>query len=254
MEIPNEAIGGIALIGWYFVVSIGAAGCLRKAARPVWKAFVPVVNAIEICRLAGLSGWFVLCVFVPFANLFVPLYVALKLAQGFGTSDVFGIALGLSGFLLLPVLGFGRREIQCSDVAKPASDELIERIGCKATLPPMLVATVIHDDDGINDKRRRESRTRMIVLSAAYGCGLLMVPGLLIVGTMAFGGATPDQVARAGAVAITTCLVPMSLLMALVGGWILHARKKYAVATALVLLPIVNVVGVVGSLVWVFAA
>ena len=212
---------------------------------------LPIINAIEVCRLAGLSGWLVLSVLVPFANLFVPLYVALKLSQRFGTSDVFGVALGLTGFLLLPWLGFGPREIQSPSVSV---DSRAEPTSSEATAPIMpLVAVIQRDEETDEQLRRRESRTRMIVLSAAYGCGLLSLPGLLIVGMMAFGGATQDQVARAGAVAITTFAIPISLLVAMVGGWILHSRKKYTVATTLVLLPIANVVALVGSLVWVFA-
>ena len=245
MALSDETLGGIFLGVWYLIVCVGIGICLHKANRQAWKGFVPIINAIELCRLAGLSGWLVLSCFVPIANLFVPIYVALKVAQRFGASDLVGIALGLSGFTLLPILGHNRWQYQSDERfsrSTASTNKFSDVNTVSAGQPPIRIES--------NDERRA-SRIRMIVLTLFYSFSLLCIPGMMIIGAMAFGGATPAQVEQAGPVVGLFCLTPLSLLIALVGGWILHAREEYRAATSLVALPLLNALGVFFGFIWV---
>ena len=247
METTDETLGGLLMLVWYTVVCIGIAICLKKSDRPVWKAFVPVLNAVEVCRMAGLSGWLVMSVFVPIANLFVPFYVGMKLSQRFGASDATGILLGFSGFSLLPVFGLSRWQYQVAvEDHQIASTSLLSDARSPYASSQSLISEKPKD-------QHQESRTRMIVLSLFYGFGLLCIPGALIVGTMAFGGATQAQVDDAGPVVGLLCLTPVSLLTALIGGWILHSRRRYSAATSLVALPVLNALAAFAGFIWVLA-
>ena len=101
MELADETVGGIVVVVWYMVVCIGTAMCLKKSGRPAWRGFVPVLNAVELCHVAGLSGWFVLSVFVPIVNLFVPVYVAFETGRTFRS---IGIRWNRSGIVRIWVI------------------------------------------------------------------------------------------------------------------------------------------------------
>ena len=250
MQLSDDQVGGFVVLVWYVIVSTGAAVCFRKAGQPALTAFIPVVNAVQVCRLAGLSGAWVLAVFVPILNLFGPLYVVMKLSRRFGHSEFRGVVVWLSGFTLLPILAVGADDTRLplpdtSDVANP-----VQHRTASPFAPPGTAAAV---QQRPADTQHRNSRLRMIALSCFYGFGLLCVPGLLIIGTMSFGGATQKQVDDAGLVAGLMCLTPVSLLIAFAGGWILHARQCYSAASLLVALPILNGIAVCAGFVWVFS-
>lgn len=244
MQLTDDQIGGLVILVWYIIVSVGAAMCLRKAGLPIWKGFVPFVNAVEICRLAGLSGMFVLTVFVPLLNLFVPLNVAMKLARRFGHSEGLGVVVWLSGFTLLPLLATGSRDGHAIDRSAGSESNPYDP-GFAAS--PFVAARQTHSADD----RHVNSRIRMIVLSVGYGFALMCVPGMMIVGTMAFGGATQDQIKQAEVVLGLFALTPISILAALIGGWILHKQRNYKAASSLVALPVLNALAVFVSFVWV---
>ena len=251
--LSDETIGGIAMLLWYVLFSCGAFVCLRKAERNAWHGFVPVLNGIQLLRLVGLSGWWALAVFVPIANLLLPFYMGLKLAQRFNASDGMGVLLGFSGLSLLPLLALDRWPYLVQ-LESPEEFDDLEFIDCdshKASpydAPRYASASQVESSSAV-----RSSRIRMIVLSIFYGFGLLCIPGLMIIGTMAFGGATQQQIDNAGLVAGLFCLTPISLLIALIGGWILHVRRRYAAASSLVVLPILNGLAVCASFVWVLS-
>ena len=58
-------------------------------------------------KIAGKPGWWVVLLFVPFANLVVAILMNIGLARNFGRSDGFAIGLMFLPYIFLPVLGFG---------------------------------------------------------------------------------------------------------------------------------------------------
>ncbi len=235
----NEDVQAIVIMAiWYAIVCVGIAGVFRKAQRPLWKAFVPMENASELCRVAGVSGWWVAATFVPILNFVAALYVALQLAQRFGYSEVVGILLVFSGFTLLPIIGFGRALYQrTTPISLPSPDSGHLSAG----------APEFRSVTWSSGSAHRESRLRMTVLSCVYGLALLCVPGLLIVGTMAFGGITSSQKSAAELCLVALALTPVSLLIALVGGWLFHRRHQYRAAIALAILPVLNLIGFIAG-------
>ena len=161
-------------------------------------------------------------------NLAVTIYVALKFAQRFEAPDSLGVALGLTGFGLLPAIGLGKYEYLPMRPANTGS-------------PPNVQGTVTTEERPPDHDRER--RTVMIFLSIMYGLALLSVPGFLVIGTMAFAGTSPNQ--RFGAtVSITSILLsPVSIIIALAGGWVLHKRGHQKLAVSLAILPMLHVVG-----------
>lgn len=68
-------IGGLSMMGMF-----------KKAGRKTWEAFIPVYSTVVLFRIAGMSGWLVLLLLVPVANLVVLIFLAINLAKVFGQS------------------------------------------------------------------------------------------------------------------------------------------------------------------------
>lgn len=242
MQNPEDVIAGLLLIAWFFAVHAGMAVVLKKVGRPMWFAVVPGLNMYEMCRAARVSGLWALAVFVPLANFGACFYVAIKLAERFGASDWFGIALGSTGFGALPLLAFiGHPATDHATVDHDLEflpDESVDTLSKRiqhGSYPPAM------NPPQHSNAPRRAALVGMIVLSMTYGLCLLCVPGLMIVGVMAFDGVsqiTPAMEMVIGLVA----LVPVSILAAWVGGWVLYYKEQYRWALGLSGLPLVNTV------------
>lgn len=68
-------IGGLSMMGMF-----------KKAGRKSWEAFIPVYSTVVLFRIAGMSGWMVLLLLVPVANLVALIFLAINLAKVFGQS------------------------------------------------------------------------------------------------------------------------------------------------------------------------
>ena len=91
------------IAGWF--------GLFRKAGQPRWAALVPVYNIyVLVVHVAGLSRlWFVL-IMLPPMNLIASILVNVEVAKRFGRTETFGVGMSVFGFVLYPLLGFGRAE------------------------------------------------------------------------------------------------------------------------------------------------
>ncbi|MCK5840769.1 MAG: signal peptidase I [Candidatus Sabulitectum sp.] len=78
-----------------------------KAGEEGWIALIPIYNAVVMMKIAGKPGWWVLLLFVPFANIVVAILMNIGLARNFGRSDGFAIGLIFFPYIFLAVLGFG---------------------------------------------------------------------------------------------------------------------------------------------------
>lgn len=76
----------------------------KKAGRPGWLALIPIYNFVVLCRICGLSGWFVLLLLIPIANLVFVIVLSAKLAKAFGKGTGYVIGLIFLGFAFLPAL------------------------------------------------------------------------------------------------------------------------------------------------------
>jgi hypothetical protein len=98
-------IGYLALIA-LFVVALWK--IFRKAGQPGWKAIVPVYNAVIACRIAGLSGWYVLLFPIPIVQIFAAIYLYYRLGKAFDKSTAFILGLIFLQPIFLVMLAFDK--------------------------------------------------------------------------------------------------------------------------------------------------
>ncbi|MFJ4253434.1 DUF5684 domain-containing protein [Microbacterium sp. NPDC090003] len=102
--------GTTSVIGIVFYVLLAIAWwkVFTKAGYPGILALIPIVNAIFLLRIAGMSGWWVLLYLVPIANVILAIVVAVKVGDRFGKGGVFSFfLLFLIPFIGYFILGFG---------------------------------------------------------------------------------------------------------------------------------------------------
>src|SRR3954466_7738393 len=95
----------VAIIAGFWKVFI-------KAGKPGWAAIVPIYNVIVLLQVAGKPLWWVVLFFIPIVNIIMCILVGIAVAKSFGKSDLFGVGLGLLGFVFYPILGFGDAQYQ----------------------------------------------------------------------------------------------------------------------------------------------
>lgn len=78
-----------------------------KAGQPGWASIVPILNLYFLCKVARMSGWWVVALCIPIVNLFALIPVSVNVAKRFGKGVGFGIGLWLLPFIFYPILGFG---------------------------------------------------------------------------------------------------------------------------------------------------
>lgn len=223
MQNPEDFVSGVMVLCWLIGAHVGMAGVFQKAGMPLWHAFVPFLNGYQLCRVAGISPTWLLAIFVPLLNLGFMLYLGIRLSRRFGYGDWFGVALGFSGFGLLPIVGFSNRA--------PQSDLDIERSLSLDTLDAV---------EADQRRTRRSAFVALLVLTMLQLVCLLCVPGLLIVGVMAFDGASSITGPMELSIGLAM-LIPVSLLAALAAQWSLYAVKRYKLALGMTAIPILNV-------------
>jgi len=106
-EIFSGTTGVLALI-FYVLLAIAWWKVFTKAGYPGILALIPIVNAIFLLRIAGMSGWWVLLYLVPIANIVLAIIVAIKVGDRFGKGGVFSFfLLFVFSFIGYFILGFG---------------------------------------------------------------------------------------------------------------------------------------------------
>ena len=247
---PNDIATGVVLAVWGLGIVTGTAMLLKQRAEPVWSAFVPVVNFATLCRLAGVSGWWTAALVVPLLNLFAVLYVAVQLARRHRMSEGFGIALGLTGFGILPILAKRNPAIAArTDFSADPSKGFAPRAIAHGRTPPFTgdVAgsqRAIHDNPHESSQSRQHTaRTFAVVFTVVHILSLLCLPGLMVIGAMAFDGANAQQIEQVeGLLALAVLSIPVALIAAMCLTWIFYHRKRYRLSLLVNALPALSLV------------
>ncbi len=95
---------GLALFGT-FIASFWK--LFSKAGVPAWHSIVPILNVVQLARIAGKSGWFALLLMIPVVSIVAGAILYMSLAKSFGKTGGFGIGLLLLPIPFLPMLAFG---------------------------------------------------------------------------------------------------------------------------------------------------
>lgn len=89
---------------WRLFVNAGQSG---------WKALIPFYSTYTQFLIAGMSGWWIVALFVPLLDIYASVLLSLGTAEKFGKGTIFAV-LGL--ILFAPVgymyLGFGDAQFQ----------------------------------------------------------------------------------------------------------------------------------------------
>lgn len=108
--------------------------CISRIAAKVgttgrWMAWIPILNMVLVCRIGGLSGWWVLLCLIPYVGVIVALLLMLQLPKALGvtTAARFLIVVPLVNFVYLGYLAFREDPTQSGTVVyRPIPDPVNE--------------------------------------------------------------------------------------------------------------------------------
>jgi len=103
----SDVAVGVIWILVFLLTLIGLAKMFSKAGQPAWYAFIPILNALAILRIAGRPPWWLLLWVLPLVNAVVSVIVWMDVAQRFGRGTGTGLGLAFLPFIFFPILGFG---------------------------------------------------------------------------------------------------------------------------------------------------
>ena len=108
-ELANGQTGIIGLI-FYIVSVIALWKVFSKAGEFGLLAFIPIVNAYVLCKIADGSGWKFILYLIPGVNIVYYILVNIRMAKAFGKSTLFGIGLIFLNIIFVYILAFGEAE------------------------------------------------------------------------------------------------------------------------------------------------
>lgn len=101
---------GIVVLVVYIVSAIALWKVFTKAGEAGGWAFVPIINAYKICKIADRNGLKFLLYFIPIVNIIYFVLVNIRLAKAYGKSTAFGIGLVLFPVIFVYILAFGNAQ------------------------------------------------------------------------------------------------------------------------------------------------
>ncbi|MDI1442457.1 DUF5684 domain-containing protein [Polyangium sp. 6x1] len=85
-------------------------GIFKKANHPGWAILIPLYNSYVLLNVAGMSGFWLLALLVPYGILPVYALALFRLAGAFRKGFLFGLGLVMLPFIFLPLLAFREEE------------------------------------------------------------------------------------------------------------------------------------------------
>jgi hypothetical protein len=98
-------------LGFFFAIAlfliVAEWKIYTKAGKPGWAVLIPFYNYYVLLKIVGKPGWWLLWMFVPFANFIVIIWVINLLSKSFGHGVGFTLGLIFLSIIFVPILGFG---------------------------------------------------------------------------------------------------------------------------------------------------
>lgn len=88
--VPTLLIG-LAVYVYYAVSLMTIAG--KTETENGWMAWVPILNILLMCRVAGRPGWWLLLMLVPFVNIVVTIVLWMGIAEARGFASWWGVMM-----------------------------------------------------------------------------------------------------------------------------------------------------------------
>lgn len=101
-----QIVGGIFsfMIAIIIIVSIWKLYTIKGY--PGWYMFIPIYNLYILCKIANLSGWFLLLFLIPFVREIAVLYLYYMTAKAYGRGLLFTIGLVILPVIFIPIMAF----------------------------------------------------------------------------------------------------------------------------------------------------
>lgn len=91
----------------YYLLHVIIAGMYSKAGKPVWHAFVPVLQDITLLEIIGKARWKFIFGLIPFFNIVYAINCITDLLDSFGCHKFYQSVLGhFFGLIYFPILAF----------------------------------------------------------------------------------------------------------------------------------------------------
>lgn len=82
----------------------------KKAGQPGWAVLIPIYHTIVMLHIIKHSGWEILLLLVPIANILLPIFWTYELAKSYTKSKGTAIAAVFFPWIVFPILAFGKAQ------------------------------------------------------------------------------------------------------------------------------------------------
>lgn len=98
--------GGLSIV-LSVITLVSMCVLFSKAERYWWEALIPFYNIYVMCKIAKMSGWNFLWIFVPIANFIFGIVLTVKFTNTFNKGTLFILGMLFFPFIFYPILAFG---------------------------------------------------------------------------------------------------------------------------------------------------
>lgn len=106
----------LLILAFVLLVIISIWRVYERAGEPGWAVLIPIYNMYVLTKVARVSGWWVVAMFIPLVNIIALLVVSIGVASRFDRGAGFGIGLAFLPMIFYPILAWGDE----GPVARPA--------------------------------------------------------------------------------------------------------------------------------------
>ena len=97
----------LLILAFVLLVIISMWRVYERAGEPGWAVLIPFYNMYVLTKVAGLSGWWVVAMFIPLINIIALFVVSIGVARRFDRGAGFGVGLALLPMIFYPILAWG---------------------------------------------------------------------------------------------------------------------------------------------------
>ncbi|MDR1724809.1 MAG: S26 family signal peptidase [Bacteroidales bacterium] len=163
-------------------ILIGFAAIFKKAGINFWWAIIPIVNIWFLVKIIGKKYWWFIYFLIPCINIFVFLLAIVEIAKCFKKYGLgFQLLSVLFPFIILPYLGFSKKEIYTHPSELPKKKLSATREWVDAILFAVIAATII-----------RTFFFEMYTIPTSSMEKSLLVGDYLVVSKIAYGPRVPE--------------------------------------------------------------
>jgi flagellar biogenesis protein FliO len=91
----------LLILAFVLLVIISMWRVFERAGEPGWATLIPFYNMYVTTKVAGVSGWWVVAMFIPLINIIALFVVSIGVARRFDRGAGFGIGLALLPMIFL---------------------------------------------------------------------------------------------------------------------------------------------------------